>query len=105
MEKIRAVFPNAMHVNRKFDGGIGSSTTEETTKPMKEMTDRELFQAFYYEVKGFDANQGTEDVFIDMLDGLLKIEQEAPGRSEEHTSELQSRGHLVCRLLLETQER
>src|SRR5439155_3990728 len=25
----------------------------------------------------------------------------APDRSEEHTSELQSRGHLVCRLLLE----
>src|SRR5690625_966833 len=25
----------------------------------------------------------------------------AAGRSEEHTSELQSRGHLVCRLLLE----
>src|SRR5207253_9510192 len=24
-----------------------------------------------------------------------------PNRSEEHTSELQSRGHLVCRLLLE----
>src|SRR5690625_5394476 len=24
-----------------------------------------------------------------------------PQRSEEHTSELQSRGHLVCRLLLE----
>src|SRR5690625_3652818 len=28
-------------------------------------------------------------------------EAEEPGRSEEHTSELQSRGHLVCRLLLE----
>src|SRR5690625_5583962 len=26
-------------------------------------------------------------------------------RSEEHTSELQSRGHLVCRLLLERQNR
>src|SRR5690625_6701374 len=26
-----------------------------------------------------------------------------PGRSEEHTSELQSRGDLVCRLLLEKQ--
>src|SRR5690554_7123691 len=25
----------------------------------------------------------------------------SPGRSEEHTSELQSRPHLVCRLLLE----
>src|SRR5690554_7153319 len=28
-------------------------------------------------------------------------EIELPGRSEEHTSELQSRPHLVCRLLLE----
>src|SRR5687768_17806232 len=28
-------------------------------------------------------------------------EREAVGRSEEHTSELQSRLHLVCRLLLE----
>src|SRR5439155_18116036 len=27
--------------------------------------------------------------------------QRPAGRSEEHTSELQSRGHLVCRLLLE----
>src|SRR5437870_10803219 len=27
--------------------------------------------------------------------------QTHPARSEEHTSELQSRGHLVCRLLLE----
>src|SRR5207253_9958248 len=29
----------------------------------------------------------------------------APTRSEEHTSELQSRGHLVCRLLLEKKNR
>src|SRR5207253_5040517 len=28
-----------------------------------------------------------------------------PPRSEEHTSELQSRGHLVCRLLLEKKKR
>src|SRR5437660_7722264 len=28
-----------------------------------------------------------------------------PKRSEEHTSELQSRGHLVCRLLLEKKKR
>src|SRR5690625_7049563 len=31
----------------------------------------------------------------------LRDYAEARGRSEEHTSELQSRGHLVCRLLLE----
>src|SRR5690625_7740628 len=34
------------------------------------------------------------DVIIDKIYGQ-------PVRSEEHTSELQSRGHLVCRLLLE----
>src|SRR5690625_6064605 len=30
----------------------------------------------------------------------LLISSSRPNRSEEHTSELQSRGHLVCRLLL-----
>src|SRR3712207_7588390 len=30
---------------------------------------------------------------------------EAPGRSEEHTSELQSRQYLVCRLLLEKKKK
>src|SRR5690625_6892661 len=33
--------------------------------------------------------------------GWSRRECPAAGRSEEHTSELQSRGHLVCRLLLE----
>src|SRR5437870_7316236 len=34
------------------------------------------------------------------------IHQDAPPyRSEEHTSELQSRGHLVCRLLLEKKKK
>src|SRR5690625_5945235 len=32
-----------------------------------------------------------------------KWRQDCRARSEEHTSELQSRGQLVCRLLLETQ--
>src|SRR2546430_3820554 len=34
------------------------------------------------------------------LDGQLQLLKE-PGRSEEHTSELQSQSNLVCRLLLE----
>src|SRR2546428_5149201 len=33
--------------------------------------------------------------------GRLELLQTFPGRSEEHTSELQSRSDLVCRLLLE----
>ena len=33
------------------------------------------------------------------------FETDLNGRSEEHTSELQSRGHLVCRLLLEKKKK
>src|SRR5437870_5988535 len=33
------------------------------------------------------------------------IEFDSVARSEEHTSELQSRGHLVCRLLLEKKKK
>src|SRR5690606_41555090 len=36
-----------------------------------------------------------------MGDSGLVVETEATARSEEHTSELQSRENLVCRLLLE----
>src|SRR5207253_10102334 len=40
--------------------------------------------------------------FIYGVWNCLNVVTAAPGvRSEEHTSELQSRGHLVCRLLLE----
>src|SRR5690625_6764737 len=46
-----------------------------------------------YQSQEISAKKGTN---IDLL--LEKILLE---RSEEHTSELQSRGHLVCRLLLE----
>src|SRR5690625_5194141 len=42
----------------------------------------------------------------DLLAGLVGDEWSIMGeRSEEHTSELQSRGHLVCRLLLEKKKR
>src|SRR2546422_4517937 len=46
------------------------------------------------------------DAQVRELDGavlalLERAEDPACGRSEEHTSELQSRLHLVCRLLLE----
>src|SRR3989442_3644608 len=48
-----------------------------------------------------------DDLFVLQLDlraGVLPIHDPVPDlqlRSEEHTSELQSRPHLVCRLLLE----
>src|SRR5439155_2452687 len=44
-------------------------------------------------------------VTADSLWGALNLTGPTPPRSEEHTSELQSRGHLVCRLLLEKKKR
>src|SRR5690625_2187100 len=42
------------------------------------------------------------DLFSDKFGSLFfTLSNHSFGRSEEHTSELQSRGHLVCRLLLE----
>src|SRR5690625_6222184 len=48
--------------------------------------------------------------FIAQLEASLQLGgsyhfQVQSARSEEHTSELQSRGHLVCRLLLEKKNR
>src|SRR5437660_7062252 len=40
-----------------------------------------------------------------ILVAVEDAELELVPRSEEHTSELQSRGHLVCRLLLEKKKR
>src|SRR3712207_8002101 len=37
--------------------------------------------------------------------GVVPVENSMEGRSEEHTSELQSRQYLVCRLLLEKKKR
>src|SRR5690625_6638643 len=42
-----------------------------------------------------------EDTLVYVIDVLAVSAMDGTERSEEHTSELQSRGHLVCRLLLE----
>src|SRR3712207_7065125 len=47
--------------------------------------------------RGPDPGVGVEDGELDLLLGRVEIDE----RSEEHTSELQSRQYLVCRLLLE----
>src|SRR5690625_5933543 len=43
----------------------------------------------------------VRDGFGDLEPALMGDDRHLTFRSEEHTSELQSRGHLVCRLLLE----
>lgn len=82
MEKVRSVFPNAMHVERKYDGLI-QSVEGASDKQRHELTDIELFQAFYKEVKGFEASEETEKIFIEVLDEWLKVENETMERMEE----------------------
>src|SRR3989442_5919378 len=45
--------------------------------------------------------EATPRAHVREVIALQLVEQPGRGRSEEHTSELQSRPHLVCRLLLE----
>src|SRR5690625_7222846 len=56
-------------------------------------------------LQGFEVVLGSAAHAADRNAGVLRLgAREAhvvAARSEEHTSELQSRGHLVCRLLLE----
>src|SRR2546429_6229488 len=49
-----------------------------------------------------DRDTGHEEAQVEVGDAVAhRLERLLDGRSEEHTSELQSRLHLVCRLLLE----
>src|ERR1035438_5373425 len=48
-----------------------------------------------------DAQDASQEVFLRLYRNLGKID----ARSEEHTSELQSLRHLVCRLLLEKKQK
>src|SRR5437660_6090131 len=44
---------------------------------------------------------GLAETSVQDLERATGVRKSGDRRSEEHTSELQSRGHLVCRLLLE----
>src|SRR2546422_6342544 len=73
-----------------------------------------LFRSLFTTERSANENLAREGIPADriyfvgnvMIDTLMKHQHRAtalgmPERSEEHTSELQSRLHLVCRLLLE----
>src|SRR5207253_11093964 len=58
------------------------------------------------QVVGAPQHIGRPDRLVRVLDAHEAIRPtDVLRRSEEHTSELQSRGHLVCRLLLEKKKK
>src|SRR5690625_6512929 len=70
--------------------------------PVKALGDKMAARAFIQQMTGHHVDAAAScHQEIDIFHGA-KAERV---RSEEHTSELQSRGHLVCRLLLEKKKK
>src|SRR5437870_6592608 len=67
------------------------------------INDQVVAEAVRYIQRHADTAISVEDVLAAVTVSRRSLEQRFARvlRSEEHTSELQSRGHLVCRLLLE----
>src|SRR2546422_1436355 len=61
-------------------------------------------EAVQIEVRRDSMGDGIAEERVVLQDRVV-IGEVRPGRSEEHTSELQSRLHLVCRLLLEKKKK
>src|SRR5207253_3368773 len=119
----RVLYVRAMH-QLTGDGASAQRLllplTLEFTAPELEAIDahRELLRRVGYEVEPFsgravvvhtapnphprfDAARCFGELVADLAGGRFGGLANRLERSEEHTSELQSRGHLVCRLLLE----
>src|SRR5258707_11910839 len=64
---------------------------------MSSMSEKSALDAFARMEERIETNERQ-------LKASIEIEEQFTGRSEEHTSELQSRQYLVCRLLLQKQQ-
>lgn len=75
MERIRAVYPNAMHVERKLAlSGISRETA--TVDGRAKMDGLSLFKAFYEEVRGAELPPETEQLFVKTLQEIYREEGE-----------------------------
>src|SRR5690625_6305984 len=83
---------------RSFCADILPYIETDTTDEKWLKTWQHLEEAASTELSNIETSELTEGEVI--RDFLKQIPDDSV-RSEEHTSELQSRGHLVCRLLLE----
>lgn len=86
MEKIRTVYPNALHVERKNYFFTPAGLEQGEQKRRNQMNDMDLFKAFYKEVKGQDASEETEAIFSEVLGEMMREEAERPASSKEKVS-------------------
>src|SRR5690625_354975 len=100
--------PNTTRKKVKFLGTkefIDASTGEKETMQVTNIEERDanfhkIWLGHMLESLDMIGNQKIR-VAMFIMENINKENELIMTRSEEHTSELQSRGHLVCRLLLE----
>lgn len=83
MERVRSVYPNALHVERKNVALSTAINQEAELVNRSNMSDLDLFNAFYKEVKGIEATDATESIFKEVLDELLKDQNETAKNTNE----------------------
>lgn len=76
MEKVRSVYPNALHVERKHNQFSLADDEENNRAERTKLSELELFHAFYKEVKGTEATQETEQLFKEVLNEWLHEESD-----------------------------
>lgn len=79
MEKVRAVYPNAMHVERReattfAQGEVGGLAGDIAARRKSEVNPVELFAAFYQEVKGSPLAEDKKLLFSEEYGKLLREE-------------------------------
>src|SRR5690625_2801974 len=103
---------NAQIVGEGEDKKPGKATlTSKVIKPLKFVYQARITDEFKYATREQQLNylsafsSGFAVKIAEAFDIAALHGLEPRSRSEEHTSELQSRGHLVCRLLLEKKKK
>ncbi|PIC83462.1 exonuclease SbcCD subunit D [Sporosarcina sp. P1] len=76
MEKIRSVFPNAMHVERKLFASSTDSLGGTVTVEKKE-DDQAMFDSFFKELQGEEVDEETKELFAEVLWDVMKEEDRA----------------------------
>jgi exonuclease SbcD len=76
MEKVRAVYPNAMHVERKATWSGGMDFVAQGTERSKK-DQISLFASFYEEVKGIPLNEQKRRMFQEVFEEVVRMEGEA----------------------------
>jgi len=86
MEKVRSVYPNAMHVERKIILPTDSQSAKTDRVARHQMDDLSLFRAFYQEVKGTEVTEETELLFKEVLNEILQENQEELKRTAQEVA-------------------